>query len=324
MQKIRFNIIFLVLMPLTVLTADNNIGRGGYAGSYMRMGLGAKAMAMGGGSPAIAMDGTIPYYNPAGTGMLQGRFFTAALHNMALDRRIAYFGYAQSIIPSGEGKDGFNAGFAIGWLNAGIGSIDGRDFAGNHTKDYSSAEHCFYFSFSIQPSSFISVGLSAKLFMHRFPDMAADGSALSAKGFGLDFGLLVNPFDNLTFGLSLQDLGSGVTWDTQDLFRHGSQKKDHFPKHVRFGASWNTMDENFLVHASMHKVEFMPWAVSAGFQYMPLTDVFIRGGMAQRSPTFGAGMIFSTPAGRMHIDYAFVHDPIAPSANHLLTWSLVF
>ena len=42
-------------------------GNGGYAGAYLRLGLGARGMAMGNAQVASADQGFGFYYNPAGT-----------------------------------------------------------------------------------------------------------------------------------------------------------------------------------------------------------------------------------------------------------------
>jgi len=62
-QKLMLNFIIVTLFfcrPVQKSFADD-IGRGGYAGAFLRMGLGARGMGMGGGSVALADDGFVTY-----------------------------------------------------------------------------------------------------------------------------------------------------------------------------------------------------------------------------------------------------------------------
>jgi hypothetical protein len=72
--EIRFKFMLAVWMLLAASRGlGGDTGRGGYAGSFLRIGLGARAMAMGGGSAAILNDAYSAYYNPAGLGYLNKR-----------------------------------------------------------------------------------------------------------------------------------------------------------------------------------------------------------------------------------------------------------
>ncbi|HEX9934352.1 MAG TPA: hypothetical protein VGB38_04070, partial [bacterium] len=188
-----FILIFTVLA--TVHATADDVGRGGYAGSYLRMGLGSAGMAMGGGSVALVRDGCTSYYNPAGLVFLEKRWATASLHSMALDRKLFHVGYAQSIKAKrgtrGKTQPFIRGGFSLGWICAGVDKIDGRDFDGRHTDMLSSWENAFFFSFAMNPAPPIAFGFNGKLLYSRFAKVRNDGKAMTTAGFGFDIGIMV-------------------------------------------------------------------------------------------------------------------------------------
>ena len=314
-------IVFMTVLMLSghVFSGDK-VGRGGLPGSYLRMGLGARALAMGGVSNAMAMDGYTAFYNPAGLVFLKERWFTSTLNAMALDRRLYYLGYSQSF----RGKKGLMpGGFSAGWLCAGIENIDTRDFDGNQTGILSAWEHCFFFSFALRPVSKLALGINGKLLSHRFPDIAESG-AVSAVGFGFDIGLMAQPFPFLSIGLAVRDLGSKYTWDTQNLYEQGSQTVNRFPGIFAGGVSFNGLSDKLIAGLDLEKIEFEPWKIRFGLQFEAYSGIFLRGGINHEFLTVGGGYRLQLDKMFSQLDYAFVPDPVAPSGNHVFSWSLAF
>jgi hypothetical protein len=359
----------------------SDAGRGGQAGAFLRLGAGARAMAMGGGTSALADDATAGYYNPAGLAFLEGKHVGFTLNSMALDRTLSCAGYAQSFgttrtetrnyrpdfgpigehdtdpetdtatatdgdsvaVSAGQRKP-MQAGFSIAWLGAGVDDIDGRDYDGNHTRKYSNWENAFYFSFAIKPNSVLSLGFSAKLLWSTFPRLTDTGKAMSATGLGFDLGAMVRPVPSVTLGVSIHDLRSRYTWDSQKMYERGSQTIARFPVGFSAGAAWRGFSGRILATAGMEQYKtvlengsrFEPAALSAGIQAEPVRGVFvragIRGGMQgglRSGPrdgelTFGLGVSRTVFSKRTELDYAFVPDPVAPRGNHVFSWSLVF
>lgn len=300
----------------------DDVGRGGYAGSFLRMGLGARGMGMGGGLVTLVDDGYVTYYNPAGLVFLPGRWFTATLNSMALDRRLHYLGYAQAI--GGQKKGLIQGGFSAGWLCAGVDNIDARDFSGKDIGSLSSWEHCFFFSFALNPAPPIAFGFNGKLLYHRFPGITDEGDALSAVGFGFDIGVIVRPTEYLTLGFTVRDLRSRYTWDSQKLYERGTQTVDSFPRIFRGGMSVKVLSNRLIVGFDLEKVEFMPWKSIIGLEVEGYKGVFLRGGLKGRDMTFGVGYRYLIAGKSIQMDYAYVPDPVAPRSNHVFTWSFVF
>ena len=285
------------------------------------------AMAMGGSAVALSDNEYAAYYNPASLVFLNGRTVTATLNNMSLDRRMTYLGFATSLGSPDEEKRKkgmLEAGFAVGWLAASVDNIDSRGYDGEDLGSLSTAEHCFYFSFAIKPGPKVGIGLNGKLLYNRFPDIADDGSALSATGFGFDIAMMVRPTDYLSLGASLRDIRSKYTWDSQKLYEQGTQTVDAFLKVLQMGASLKTWQNRMLLSLDVEKIEYYPAHLLAGAEVHPIDNVFLRGGIRKSSPTFGLGYLLNVNGHVFEIDYAYASDPVAPSADNILTWSYRF
>ena len=92
----------------TAIYADTN---GGYAGAFLRMGLGAEAMAQGDAMVARASSGFAGYYNPAGLANIRNRTFATSYSHLALDRQLNYVRLSFPLKPT--------AGLSLSWINAG-------------------------------------------------------------------------------------------------------------------------------------------------------------------------------------------------------------
>jgi hypothetical protein len=333
MNNIISKHLFFLVWIVSVLSIcdflhSEEIGRGGYAGSFLRMGVGARALGMGDGSVALTEDGYAAYYNPAGLVFLKDRWFSATCQLMALDRYQYYVGYSQAFHGKSSGSNHhglMRGGFSVGWLATGVNHIDARDFDGNDIGELSQNEHCFFFSFALNPDPHVAIGFSGKLLWNRFPGITDEGDAVSATGFGFDIGVLVKPVENVSAGLTVRDLRSRYSWDTQNLWvGEGSQTTDTLSCVVRGGVSWKLFSNKLILNGDVEKIEYWPARVIAGVQYEPVDGVFLRTGLRGGRISFGGGYRFAWLKKQFQMDYAYVSDSVAPSANHVFTWSFIF
>lgn len=312
------------------------VGRAGRAGSFLRMGLGSRALAMGGGSVALTDDGYAGHVNPAGLVFLEKRHATTMLNAMALDRRMGYIGYAQSM---GGAERKPPAGFSVGWLSASVSDIDARDFGGNDIGTMHASEHAFFFSFAMNPVRRVAVGFTGKVLYHRMPEMKEDGGALSATGFGFDVGILVRPHRRWNVGFSLRDIDSKYSWDTQEVYERGTQTTDRFPQILRFGAAVEILEDRLVATADVEQVVVFrgrlgsgafrcrgiePVRVRLGCEWSVLPGACVRAGLYDGSISLGAGYRHGLGKKEVVLDYAYVPDDVAPRGNHVFGWSLVF
>ncbi|MFO7891585.1 MAG: DUF5723 family protein [bacterium] len=315
----KYLFICILVSGFMVLCQAGDAGRGGYAGAFLRMGLGARILGMGGGSVALSNEYS-SYYNPAGLVFLKGKYFSSTINSMSLDRNFFCLLYAQSFENMDE--ENIRAGFSAGVISAGVSNIDGRDFNGIHTQNYSTSENCFFFSFALMPVPFLSLGVSGKVLYYRLPGVAREGGNLSSTGFGLDFGMMVKVRDNLSLGISIKDIRAKYSWDTQKVYEKGTQTIDEFPVIFRAGAAYDSLFNRITVTFDIEKAEFFPASFYAGFEMQVVKCLTLRSGLLNGHITFGFGTELSVWNRKMYFNYGYVSEPAAPDNMNIFTWSL--
>jgi hypothetical protein len=302
-------------------------GDGGYAGAFLRMGIGARAKAMGDAFSAVPEDAFAGIYNPALLPHLKGRQVAISFAFLPLDRKLDYIGYAQPIRPKmaeGEERAPLRAGFALAWIHAGVDGIDGRDMAGNYTQDYSFSENAFYLSFALCPSDRISIGVNGKILYSRMPGVNNDESALTSKGFGVDFGAYYSPIKDLSLGVVLRDNLSKYTWNTEKVWERGTSVNDKFPRVTRLAAAYRPPMHWLLLTAEAEDAKEQNPRYHFGAE-ASLPDVgALRIGLDDGQPAFGLGFALHLLGKEMLMNYAYVAPGDAPSADHIFSWHFSF
>ncbi|NOZ60699.1 MAG: conjugal transfer protein TraF, partial [Calditrichaeota bacterium] len=308
MKKISLSFLIITLAAF-LLAGQAGAVDGYYAGSFLRMGLGARATAMGNAFTAIAEGTLASYYNPAGIPLLKHRQLTLSYRFLSLDRNFNYIGFATGIRPKVDeetGESAINGGLAVSWIHAGVDNIDGRDFAGNHYQDFSNAENSFAFSFGVMPLKSLSVGFTGRVLYNRFPDMGDDNATISTTALGLDLGVLFRPFENLSFGAVVKNINAKYDWKTDKLWERDIEKIDRFPMTFRFGVATNFPYRWLLIAADVENSELFGWRFSLGTEAQLMENIFLRGGINDCAPAFGGGYIFKLLGRETQIQYAFV------------------
>ncbi len=148
MFSIKIFLILLVLCP----AAFAETGDGGYAGSFLQLGFGARSLGMGGAFVAVADDATGGFFNPAGLVQVTQRTFGAFYRKMPQDRRLSYMVYNQPVRNE--------ATIALAWVNAGVTDVMGRDGDGNITEEISNYQNAVQMFLGRRIIEQLSVGLA--------------------------------------------------------------------------------------------------------------------------------------------------------------------
>jgi len=321
LQTILISGISLLLFFSVAFPADN----GGYAGAFLRMGLGARPKALGGAFTAVAEGSFGGYYNPGGLPRNLSREFTFSYRSLALDRNFNYIGFVLPLNPKTKtGEKVFNAGLHLGWIHAGVDHIEGRDYSGYHYTDFSSSENAFSFGFAVQPMPLISIGFCGKILYNRFPKVTREDEALSSKGLGFDVGILITPIPKLAVGILIKDLRSKNTWNTEKVWERGTTTYDEYPTIFRIGVAYRLLNDRLLVTADFEDNKKQPEKFHFGVEYLPVKTVFLRGGLDVTEPAFGLGYLFKIWKFDSILDYTYAFDDVAPSAEHIFSWAFRF
>ncbi|MEJ2626976.1 MAG: PorV/PorQ family protein, partial [bacterium] len=274
---------------------------GGQAGAFLRVGVGARAMGMGSAFTATANDASAIYWNPAGLGGLQSIEFVGAYSILSLDRG---YNFLAACLPTNSiGTIG------ISWINFGVGGIEGRDLYGRVTDTFTNSENAFLFSWGKELSEQWFLGLTAKYLSHSLQSNASTG-------FGFDAGLLFRPSEVFSMGITLQDIASQVTWDTE------SSVKEKFPMVSRIGIAVSPADLPFRVGLDYVQVQNQTGGINVGAEFQLIQNGGLRVGFNNGS--IGAGGFFTLPVEdyNLGVNYTFGQDPVDQSWSH--RFSLVF
>lgn len=226
-QMVRQRILLFVLLLAVGLAST---ARAQSAGSFARMGFGARGMALGNAMTADAFGDASPYYNPGLAPFASGQNLEASAALMSLDRELQFLQFATPIEPS--------AGLAVGLIHAGVSGIDGRDHSGYHTREYSTDEFAFFLAFGARLGSRITVGVGLQLFR---TDLIDELEAVNS--IGIDIGFTADVTDRIRVGLAVDDLLARYSWDTSTLYgASGTSTSDRFPVRLRLGGSYLLMD----------------------------------------------------------------------------------
>jgi len=328
MMRIYSKILFLIIvisctfLPLTA-HADDGI----LAGSFLRMGLGARALGMGNAFTGMAIGPEAVYYNPGAIPFIQGKQVIASYRFLSLDRHFNYIGYSQDISPKVDAdsqEKPFKGGLAISWIYAGVDHIDGRGLNGQHIGDFSNAEHAFMLTFGLSPFKFIGVGMTAKVIYNRLPNMKTDDSALSENTVGLDLGVLIKPVSFLSIGFMIKDLNAKYDWKTDDVWDKDIDKIDRFPTTYRGGIAITYPYQWLTLAFDVEKNEEQNEKLFVGLEAVPISQIAARVGLNDGNFAAGAGYNFHILKRQAQIQYALVTKDYDVASEHIFSWIFKF
>jgi len=195
------------------------------AGSFSRLGFGARGIALGNALSADPTADVSPYYNPALAAQASEQRVAASAALMSFDRELQFLEFTTPIGPT--------AGIGVGLIHAGVSGIDGRDANGNRTDELSTDEFNVFLSFGNRFAERFSVGATLQIYQ---ADYADDLDA--ARTFAVDIGTVVDVTDHLRLALAVNDILAKYEWDGTG----GRSNTDRFPLRMRVGASYTLLD----------------------------------------------------------------------------------
>jgi hypothetical protein len=310
MMRIKLSKIIAVVFAVLGLSGIVQAGNGGYAGAYLRMGLGARSLAMGNTGLAHSFNGFASYYNPAGLPRIPNRQLSLSYSFLSLDRQFHFTGFALPLKPS--------AGISIAWIHAGVRDIQGRNSAGEPDEIYQTGEDVFYLSFANAFHPKLSIGVTLKILNHSLLD-------LKGNGIGFDLGLLFHPLERLNLALTIRDLASRYNWNTQNLFEDkGSNYAENFPVSWLLGASyrWN---EQILTAADCAFSDKGDFRIRLGVEWHVHKLGYLRAGWNHSVPTLGGGLEYQF-FGKLlsNLDYSLLLGIVGEGTTHVFSWIFKF
>ena len=248
--------------------------------------IGARAIGMGGAFTSLADDATALFWNPAGLARIGHQEVAASHANLFKSGvRDNVGSFVLPLSPDNAvALDWYHSGFDDGELGFG--------------------ENRVTLGWAMKVSPGLWAGVGGKL-LTRATDL--DGATLgSARGFGVDAGVLVAPTERWRIGLVAQDLANTRVRENEG----GSETA--YPRNLRLGASyawsrWGTaaFDVDDRWHLGLEATPLEALAVRAGVE----DD---REGPESPTLTFGLGL----HAGLLRVDWARTQPPTLDPTDH--------
>ena len=310
---------FLVSLPLSALAQD-----GGYAGSELRLGLGARAVALGEAFAAVADDGSASFFNPAGAAWIEKKMFSASYRVLEFDRRQ---GYLSLIFPLQK-----EAGIGFFWVHSSIGEIMGRDDIGQPTGELNDHQNLFGFNFGKRFTKRFSLGANIKYLQKVVVGVSAYSVAFDLgtqyKFKNFQMGNTAIPLAGLKIGAAVENIFARLSFNSNKYYGQfgsaGNTTTDTLPLNFRTGASY-LYREQLLVTLDVEKNSKQKAFFHAGGEYTFRKILALRTGYSHGQVSFGAGVRQPiSPKQALRLDYAFKASPISERGDHLFSLQFEF
>ncbi|MFA4858691.1 MAG: PorV/PorQ family protein [Candidatus Margulisiibacteriota bacterium] len=271
---------------------------------------GARSMAMGRATVAQNLGATAIFSNPAGT--VNDSPWGLTSMSTQLLHRVDYK------MLSGTYNIG-NATCGIGYVSAatpaGYYTTDSGSLASAQAISYGDSQFALSYASKLNdkikhPKSIgdLSVGASLKLLNRGFSGTGVEG--YSGTGYAADVGVILDNCTGTTFGASVNNLLSSLSW--------ASGYTETLPTTIKLGGS-RTLLENNLTVAAEGDFTFSstPMTLHCGAEYTPFSFISVRAGVDQVASTSGSdtGAASTNLTAGLGInfegfafDYAYRHD----------------
>jgi hypothetical protein len=210
---------------------------GSYAGSFARMGFGARGMGMGNAMVSNIFGDANGYYNPALACFQEKGVVNLGYTFLSLDRKLNFVGFSKKFKLPNQDRGG--AGISFSLINSGVNDIDGRDNDGTQIGAFNTYENQFFLGTSFLLSENFAAGVGFKMYLSKLFDKVTTTSV------AFDIGAVYKHSENLAFGVAIRDISAKYKWDTSELYgSNGNTTEDKFPTLANIGASY-LLPKNF-------------------------------------------------------------------------------
>jgi len=311
MKLIKFSIIFTGLFLTLIGNVSASEETGGFAGSVLNWGVGARAIALGNAYSPIAEDGTAIYWNPAGLGSLENKS-VAVMHSFVFEDRTQNF--AAFSMPVSK------FGIGAAWFRFGVNDIQERDQTGQLVGHFDDSENIFIIGSGTRILSGkergLNIGASFKYYYQSLYEY-------SATGWGLDIGSMfslkdISTLSYLKFVFVVQNIGSKLKWNTD------SNHEDDIPLCLNIGAAASLSSSPLLFTITLDKIEGQSLKYHLGSEFIIHDILPVRLGLNDSELSAGIGYIMDFAGSEIHIDYAYTDDEISNRGLHYISLELGF
>ena len=298
-------------------------------GSFSRIGFGARGIGMGNAMSSVIEGELVSYYNPAVTPFQENNSFQAGYSVLSFDRSLNFLNFTRkfdfysskdSLVDNPKPRS--TAGLSIGVINAGIGSIDGRDNNGLPTGELSTSENQFFIGLANKFSEKLSIGIAVKMYYYKLFE------EINTTSIGFDIGGLYRVNENFNVSLVIADINSKYKWDTSPVYNtDGVISEDKFPNLRKIGVSYSNKEVGILGSVEFENSSAKTNIIRAGVEYNIYDRFYLRAGIDQFDlsntdwlikPAFGFSFFKSFSSFVVGIDYAFQIEQYSSTDRHII------
>ncbi len=283
------------------INTEEEKGEAGGAAPYLKTGVGSRALAMGSAFTAVANDATATYWNPAGITQLEKMQVALVYSKMSLDRS---YNFVSFVMPKQL--------FLIDALGAsvilsGVKDIPGYDVNNYPTEEFNETNLAILVSLAKKIDEEISAGLNLKVLRNSLKDS-------SAFGLGFDIGALAKASEKLNIGIMLQDVYTGLRWE--------SEHTETVPLVIKAGAAYHLLKNNRLkLCADIEKFATRKRPkLNFGAELILPYNIAIRPGLSDNFLTAG----FGCKVSMFSLDYCYRADKLKSGDTHQITVMISF
>lgn len=295
---------YMVLSLLGVgLSASAVMADNGTESPFM-FGAGARELSLGGGAMARSSASSAAFWNPSGLSTAD-RIYVSGFHSTLYESDVAYQFFSVTVPTLDYGT------FSLGVFRLGVSGIERRDDGNLLLGEFSDNRLRFHLAYAARFSGY-DLGASAVLESHSIDDYSATSSPGLNLAASRTFGLSKAVLRDLTLAITLHNVLSPSTKLDEESVKE--------PLAMDIGAALgiapvSSGDHRLLLTASGYKSEFDDLRLRAGIEYSFGDLLYLRGGLNDGDPAFGAGLSFK----QVTFDYALVDRELG--SLHMFTLS---
>lgn len=281
-------IISLVIIYLPVYAQDKYTGI--TSSNFLKLEPGARQGAIAGAFSGIADDVYTINYNPAGLVQI-GTISLTAMHNQWFQSiKYEYLGYAQKVWWGGV-IGGNIVYFYTDDIPGSRFSKQGTQETYEKADDWTAWDSCLTLSYAHPWSDKLSIGLNFKIIYEKIEQEDASTIAFDLGSF------YKTPIDNLSFGLCIQNLGSGLKF---------IQDKADLPINLKGGVCGRLLDDHLLIGLDINKPIDNSLNMRLGLEYWLIDVLALRAGY-RTDVDIGSGFAggFGLKIMNYQLDYGF-------------------
>lgn len=254
----RFNLVFsaIIIFILFISSFAFTESNGTTTANFLKAEAGARTAALGGACVAVADDINTIYYNPAGLVNIKSHEATFMYNQAFMDSNYGFLAYGLNLRDKGS--------LGVSLTYAGVSDIKETTslYPAGSGNIFSATDIALSLSYAKNITPNISFGNSLKFIRGSIEEE-------KALGFAIDFGILAQVNNHLSFGLSVLNLGTKMKY---------IEEGNSLPLNIKAGTSLRLLNDKLLISLDVNKPIDSDVNIRTGAEYILFNNLALRAG----------------------------------------------